>query len=124
MGLYNFESTKVQINYRWNLEKLESLLKNYKDRDMVAFLKYGWLISHDGTAGSTSVPKNWPGAYQNHSEIRKYFEDEANNKAVLGPFTGNPFSCEAYISPLNTRNKKTVMKNASLFICNFQKGIV
>ena len=93
MGLHNFKSTKVQVNYRWNLEKLESLLKNYKDKEIVTFLKYGWPISQDGTSGSTSVPKNWPGAYQNHSKIIKYFENEVNNKVVLGPDAGSPFSC-------------------------------
>ena len=46
------------------------------------------------------------GAFQNAGDARKYFKKELANNAVLGAFYSNPFTHSAYLSPLNTRDKK------------------
>ena len=83
MGLHNFESTRILVNCSWNLDELEVLLQNYKDKEIIKFLKYSWPISHDGPTGGKKVPNNWPGAYQNQSVVRKYFERETSQGSVI-----------------------------------------
>ena len=122
MGLQNYESTHVNVNCLWNLNKMEMLLHNYKDKEIVSFLKYGWPISHDGKTGCTNIPLNWLGALQNAVDVRKYFEKELVNNAVLGPFYLNPFAHRAYLSPLNTRDKKDSEEKRIIINMSFPKG--
>ena len=106
MNLHNFESLQVNVGCAWNLDYFKTLLHNYKDKGLTSFLKFGWPISHDGKSGSTNIPANWPGVRDNIKEVKNYFEKEIVNKAVLGPFHSNLFAHKAYLSPLNTRDKK------------------
>ena len=85
MGLHNFEYLKVHVNCLWNLDKLETLLHDNKNKEIVTFLKYGWPISHNGKT-CTDIPVNWAEAFQNASDVRKYFDEEFANDAVLGSF--------------------------------------
>ena len=98
------------MNFLWNLDLLEKLLHEYKDKDILEFLRYGWPINHNGSTGSTVIPQNWPGAVENKSDIKNYFEKEIANNAVLGPFDGNPFSYNAFLSPLNKRDIKDCLE--------------
>ena len=124
MNLHNFESLQVRVGCAWNLDLFNSLLRNYEDKELISFLKFGWPISHDGKSGSTKVPVNWPGARKNIEEVKQYFALELSNNAVLGPFQPNPFSHKAYLSPLNTRDKKKVMKKESSWTCLSLEGTV
>ena len=119
--MHNFESANVQINCLWNLDKLETLLHNYKDKVIVTFLKYGWPISHNGKTGCTDIPVNWLGAFQNASDVR-CFNKELTNDAVLGPFQFNPFAHKAYLSPLNTHDKKDSEEKRIIVDMSFPKG--
>ena len=99
---------KVQVNCLWYLDQLETLLHEYKDKEIVTFLKYGWPISHNGKTGSTSVPANWPGASQNTLDVRNYFDKELANNA--------------YFSPLNTQDKKDSAEKCIIVNMLFPKG--
>ena len=82
-----------------------------------------WLpISHNGKTGCTDIPLNWPGAFQNASDVRKYFDKELANDAVLGPFQFNPFAYKAYLSPLNTWDKKDSEEKRIIVDISFPKG--
>ena len=113
---------KIQVGCLWNLDKLENLLHDYKDKETVTFLKYSWPISHNGETGSTDIPTNWPGAFQNKSDVSQYFDKELPNKAVLGPFQENPFGNKAYLLPLNMRDKKDSLEKRIIMDMSFPKG--
>ena len=68
------------------------------------------------------IPINWPGVFQNASDVKKYFDKELENNAVLGPFHSNPFANKAYLSPLNTRNKKDSEEKRIIVDMSFPKG--
>ena len=85
-------------------------------------MKYGWPISHNGKTGWTNIPVNWPGAFQNASDVRKYFDKELANDAVLGPFQFNPFAYKAHLSPLNTQDKKDSEEKRIIVDMSFPKG--
>ena len=68
----------------WNLNLLEKLLHDYKHKEIVEFLRYGWPISHNGCTGSSMVPQNWPGVIVNSSHIKDYFEKDIKTMQYWG----------------------------------------
>ena len=122
LGKFNFCSLKVRTNCNWDLDKLENWLFDYEDKMLVNYLRYGFAISHFDLKGSKSIPKNWPGAVANKTSLANYFQVELKNKAVMGLFEENPFNCNAFYSPLNTRDKKDSMEKKIIFNMSFPKG--
>lgn len=101
----NAHGLRIPIRSRWNFEYLEESLKNYKDNEVVEYLKYGWPIGHDGRPTNTTIPKNQKGAQQNPEALRTYIEKEKSYGAVAGGYESLEFS-KAKISPLDTRKKR------------------
>ena len=60
--------------------------------------------------------------FQNTSDVRNYFNKEIANNAVLGPFLNNPFTNDAYWSPLNTQDKKDGTEKRIIVNMSFPKG--
>ena len=98
---------------------MEDLLRDYEDKKIINYLRYGFPISQFEKKGCSEIPYNWPGVQINQSSLIKYFQMEAENEAVLGPFTSDPFDHEAFFSPLNRRDKKTVWKKELSSTCHF-----
>ena len=122
MALHNFESTKVPLDMKWNLDKLQVLLNDYPNNVIIEFMRYGWPISHDNTTGSSWVPNNWPGVLHNEKAVIDYFAMELSNGSVLGPVNGNPFCSKALLSPLSTRDKKDSVKKHVTVDMSFPQG--
>ena len=55
-------------------------------------------------------------------DVKKYLKKELANNAVLGPFYLNPFAHKAYLSPLNTRDKKDSEEKRIVINMSFPKG--
>ena len=96
MGKHNFCSLKIKTNCTWDLDRLENLLFDYEDKMLVTYLRYGFLISQLELKGSKSTPNNWPGANENKQSLDNYFQVELKNKAMMGPFSENPFDHDAF----------------------------
>ena len=54
--------------------------------------------------------------------MKKYFNKELENNAVLGPFQSNPFANKAYLSPLNIWDKKDSEEKKIIVDMSFPKG--
>ena len=54
--------------------------------------------------------------------MRKYFDKEIANDAVLGLFQFNPFAHKAYLSPLNTWDKTDSKEKGIIVDMSFSKG--
>ena len=98
------------------------LLHDYDDKEVVTCLGYGFPISQSKTTGSSSIKNNWPGPNLNFESVHKYFQVELRNKAVLTPFTENPFDHDAFYSPINTRDKKDSAEKRIITDMSFPKG--
>ena len=61
-------------------------------------------------------------AFQNASDVRKYLDKELANDAVLGHFQSNTFANDAYLSLLNTRDKKDSEEKRIIVNMSFPKG--
>ena len=69
-----------------------------------------------------NIQANWPGAFQNTSDVRNYFDKEIANNAVPGPFLNNPFANDAYLSPLNTQGKNDSTEKQIIVNMSSPKG--
>ena len=122
-GLYNFQGLKIKLPIFWNIQVLEKLLHNYKDKEIIQFLKYGWPISHDSRRYNTEKIKNWKGALINKTAVKAYLENELKYKSVVGPFKSNPFNQPIGILPLNMRDKKDSMEKRIILDLSFPEGL-
>ena len=102
-GYPNAWGIRIELNPRWNLELLDSLLGGYHDREVVTWLRYSWPISR---------PPNWPDpepTFSNHdtakqypTDMNKYIAKQKRIGAVAGPFNHPPFHARLGVSPLST----------------------
>ena len=122
-GLYNFQGLKIKLPVFWNIQVLEKLLHNYKDKEIIQFLKYSWPISHDSRRYNTEKIKNWKGALINKTAVKAYLENELKYKSVVGPFKSNPFNQPISILPLNTRDKKDSTEKRIILDLSFPEGL-
>ena len=58
---YNFEKKKIVVNSNWNLDIFEEWLRDYEDRKVIQYLKYGWPLNAKDTAINQEMPQNQQG---------------------------------------------------------------
>ena len=105
-GVPNFKAARIPVNNTWDLDLMEQWLKNYKDVNLIQYLRFGWPLNTVETAQDNTIPANQQGARENPEEIRRYLKNELEKGAIIGPFKRNPFGKNARFSPLDTRPKK------------------
>ena len=105
-GVSNHKSARIQVNYEWNLDKLDEWLNDYEDRELLQYLRYGWPLNAKDMEINQSRPINQAGACENAEKVWEYLASELKNGSIIGPFTKNPFGKHARFSPLDTRPKK------------------
>lgn len=105
-NLPNFLGARITIKSDLNLENWEHSLKDYHDRDVCLFLRYGWPVGYEADVTPTSVDNNHQSAVQHASHVKKFIDVELEHKAVIGPFKGPPFVPWTRVSPILTRPKK------------------
>ena len=106
-GKPNRFGCRVQVRSNFNFDKVEQMLEDYHDKDLIEWLKYGFSISRDDDADDpTPNTVNHLGATLFPESIDAYIEKEIRLGATMGPFTIPPFLSRIGISPLSTRPKK------------------
>ena len=82
----------IELEHRWDLNLMKSLLGDYHDLEVIEWLRFDWPISR---------PPNWENpvtSWGNHTsalqypeDMNKYLKKEMDRGAVAGPFNNNPF---------------------------------
>ena len=86
---------------------LESLLCEYKDKEVVEYIKYGWPINFPlERITLDACNKNHKGATEFINDIDSYISHELEQGAILGPFDEPQFTGRTNISLLSSRPKK------------------
>ena len=122
---YNFESCRIRVNNRLNMEFLRHMLSDYKDLQVCEFLEYGFPLgcSEDiKNLKPNSKVRNHKGARDFPLEIESYLESEISQGKVLGPFRSNPFESDIFLSPLNTVAKHDTTERRIILDLSFPKG--
>ena len=105
-GKFNFCGERIQVNSKYNFPYIEEKLKNYHDKDVIEFFKFGWPLSANETSHQDRVAFNQKGAVANPEQVRKYIQNGLDSGALIGPFKRNPFGRDARFSPIDAIPKR------------------
>ena len=107
----------------WNYEYLEKELKDYEDKVVAQFCKFGWPINIENANFTVrSPPRNWRSATNYAAQMDAYVERETRLGTLLGPFDSNPFKSQAIVSTLSTTEKKGTDERRVIMDLSFPPG--
>lgn len=127
-GKYNFECCKIVVNKQIDTDFMRRMLRDYRDMQVLEFLKYGFPIGFEGDRLSNIQGdlkqncKNHKGAEDFPDDINKYIKKEASHNAIIGPFRENPFEDELLVAPLNSVPKSTPGERRVILDLSFSKN--
>ena len=122
-GYPNRYGARIPVHTSWNLNRLEQLLQDYHDKEVVEWLCYGWPTGRlPNMAEPQKTYKNHKGATDFPEALQKYIEKEIKKGAVMGPFEKIPFKNKVGISPISTRPKKTSEERRVIIDLSFPVG--
>ena len=102
---------------------MEISLNNYRDRENVQFCKHGWPIGVENEEfRDRRTPTNHMSALDFPEEMTSYIHEEVKQGKLLGPFDGNPFSSQAIVSPLSTRENRDSTDRRVIMDLSFPPG--
>ena len=122
-GYPNRWGARIEVQSSWNLELMGDLLKDYQDRDIVEWLRYGWPTGRLPTLPEPGQStKNHKGATEYPQHLSKYVRKELSYRAVMGPYKKIPFQGMVGISPLSTRPKRDSQDRRVILDLSFPIG--
>ena len=102
---YNFQEAKIPIPSGLKIDAWTEYLSDYKDKEIVQFLNYGWPSGFMHSAPLVSTLQNHQSGSQFPSHVESYIGTEIGKRALMGPFAEPPV-VPMHISPVMTRHKK------------------
>ena len=122
-GLHNRFGCHIPIRSVWNIHLLDILLFEYKDRELIEWLTFGFPVSRVVLAPDpTPASCNHLGATLYPEVIDEYVNNEVRLGALIGPFTVPPFISRIGISPLSSRPKKDTGKRRVILDLSYPFG--
>ena len=122
-GKPNYLELRVPVPTHWDLDLLENLLKNYNDKLIVDFLRYGLPTSRSILPLTNSLAKvNHKGALQFPDGIIHYLATEHSNNMLLGPFFTNPLPDRTASFQLNSVPKRDLDERRVILNMSFPSG--
>ena len=122
-GYPNMYGAKIPVKTKLNVDKLEELLKDYEDKEVVNGLRYGWPTGRLPTMAKPQKKfKNHKGATDHPAALKKYIEKEKQKGAILGPYRKIPFKEKVGISPISTRPKRNTTDRRVIIDLSFPPG--
>lgn len=127
-GKYNFESCRIRVNEKINVDYMRRMLGDYKDKQVCDLLEFGFPIGFKGNESELKTYKdlwkykNHKGALEFPNDVNSYINKESRHGAILGPFKDNPFPQNLIISPLNSVPKKDSAERRIIMDLSFPQG--
>lgn len=106
MGCPNYLGARIPLDLALNIQAWYELLKNYHDYELCDLLNYGWPLGYLKDAPPTSAPGNHPSAAAHMQHVHAFIKEELHHKALIGPFSSDPFIPWVRYSPIMTRPKR------------------
>ena len=105
--LPNAFGNKITIPTSLNLPWLHERLKDFEDKQVFEFFKYGWPVGAIGLISQSQecFPRNHNSALDHPGDIDKFIRKGLDSHSIIGPFDSNPFNCPIGVSPLGTVEK-------------------
>ena len=122
-GQANIRGLRIPLESKWNTAYLEQELHEYEDREVAQWCKYGWPINiKDAVFKDRPSSRNWRSATDYAEQMDEYIAGELKSGTLLGPFTSNPFSSQAIISPLSSTEKRDYTERRVIMDLSFPPG--
>lgn len=121
-NLPNFLGAKVTLESGLKLDEWQSALQHYHDREICAFLRFGWPIGYKANKSPSAVNVNHHSALAYKEHVEKFIKAEHKLGAVVGPFSAPPFTPWCRLSPLLTRPKKDSEARRIIVDLSFPEG--
>ena len=122
-GYPNVYGARIPASSKWSCDTLQDLLKNYDDKEIVEFLKFGWPANRLPNAPKPIVThKNHESAVMHKNYIFEYIQSELDAGSLIGPFHTIPFTNRVGVSPLSTREKKDGYSRRTIMDLSYPKG--
>ena len=118
--LPNYLGCRIPVDSGLNIKKWRHYLANYWDQQLCDLLEYGFSLDFDRKCFLNSVEQNHTSANENISHIAKFFEEELEHEAILGPFSDKPI--DMHISPLLVRDKQNSSAKMTIMDLSWPKG--
>ena len=122
-GKPNMLGCRIPLDTRWNIEFLETELREYQDSQVVDLCKFGWPINvTDEQFADRGRPKNWRSALDFPEQMDQYIQREIQEGSLLGPFEISPFKSTPVFSPLSTTPKRGSSERRVIMDLSFPPG--
>lgn len=121
-NLPNFLGAQKTVPSGLNLQRWESELSTYHDREICYFLRYGWPVGYHLHKHPVSAPENHASAKNHSTHVSHYIQTELSHEAIVGPFKSSPFAPWTRLSPLMTRPKRDSERRRVIVDMSFPSG--
>lgn len=118
----NAIGARITLDSGLNHEQWEACLAHYHDKEICAYLRYGWPVGYTADAPPASVNRNHPSGINFKHHVDDFIQTECNFGAMLGPFNMDPFSPWTRKSPVMSRPKKDTEKRRIIIDLTFPEG--
>ena len=122
-GKCNRWGCRIPVASGWNILKMDFLLQDYEDGDLVEWLTFGFPVSRaDDIRDPIPANSNHLGATMFPDQVDAYIEKEIRLGATMGPFSVPPFMNRIGISPLSTRPKRNSAQKRVILDLSFPEN--
>ena len=123
-GYPNCYGAKIPVISCWDLNWLDNNLWGYHDRELLNFLRYGWLANRlPGLPPPTINHRNHVSALHFPDDIDEYLKVELMHGVVMGLFAEIPFYHKRVgVSPLSTRPKSDSTQRCVILDLSYPEG--
>ena len=120
-GLPNYRGARIPIKSGLNINAWEHHLKDYPNKHLLQYLKFGFPLSAKNThlLNNTDIDNHFS-AREYPDQVNQYIEKEKSLGAMIGPFDAPP-SAYFHCSPLLTRPKEADKRRIILNL-SYPKG--
>lgn len=118
-NLPNVLGVRLTLKSGLNLSNWESQLHQYHEKEVCAFLCYGWPLGYSNPQPPTSVQENHPSGNNHMTHVNSFIHTELTHQAIVGPFKDPPFFPWTRNNPIMTRPKKDTQQRRIIIDLTF-----
>lgn len=118
-NLPNALGAKITLSSGLHLRMWEHYLEKYHDREICAYLRYGWPVGFSASKPPVSLNHNHPSGDGYKDHVQDFITTELAHSAIIGPFSNDPFTPWMRKSPIMSRPKKDSTKRRIIIDLTF-----
>ena len=113
----------LQLESGLNIREWERVDHKFKDKTLVAMLKYGFPIGYVGNEAPATGQRNHTSARLHPVSVTNYIEKETAHGPLVGPMSEPPFEPWTRNSPLMTRPKADPLLRRVILDLSYPDGL-